>query len=134
MTQPIQSIRLSQLAGLISQTLKDAFAGKTFWVVADITNHSYKPKDDWHFFVLAEKQEGSNAIIAKAEAVAWKAGSVKIRDFERITGQPFKNDIHVLAKVTVDYNPLHGLKLTLIDIDINFTIGALAQQKQEILQ
>jgi len=83
--------------------------------------------------VLAEKQEGSNAIIAKAEAVAWKAGSVKIRDFERITGQPFKNDIQVLAKVAVDYNPLHGLKLTLVDIDINFTIGALEQQKQEIL-
>jgi len=39
--------------------------------------------------VLAEKQEGSNAIVAKIEVVAWKAGSLKIREFERITGQPF---------------------------------------------
>lgn len=129
----IQSIRLSELTGKISQTIKDAFADKTFWVVADITNHNYKQKDDWHFFTLAEKQDGSNSVIAKAETVAWKSGSSKIREFERVTGQKFKNDINVLVKVSVEYNPAHGLKLTLHDIDTNFTIGALEQQKQEIL-
>jgi len=29
---------------------------------------------------------------------------------------------------------MHGLKLTLVDVDPNFTIGALEQQKQEILR
>jgi exodeoxyribonuclease VII large subunit len=133
MPQPVQSIRLSQLTSHISQAIKDAFSNKTFWVVADITNHSYKSKDNWHFFVLAEKQEGSNAIVAKLEAVAWKEGSSRILEFERMTGQKFTNDIHVLVKVIVDYNSLHGLKLTLVDIDPNFTIGALEQQKQAIL-
>lgn len=130
----MQAIKLSELTGKIHQTIHQAFADQLFWVMADVTNHSFKAKESWHFFTLAEKQEGTHSILAKAETVAWKAGSIKIEHFEKITGQPFRNDIHVLVKVSVDYNSSFGLRLTLHDIDTNFTVGVLEQQKQAILQ
>lgn len=133
MPTPTDAIRLSELSAKINQSISDTFANKTFWVIADVTNHTYKAKDDWHFFILAEKHEGSSSIIAKIETVAWKHGSSRIRLFEATTGQKFTSGINVLVSVSVDYNALHGLKLTLLDIDPNFTIGALELQKQETL-
>ena len=104
-----------------------------FWIVADVTSHSYKAQDDRHFFVLAEKGEGTNALVAKVDAVAWKPAAEKIRAFEDATGQRFQNDIHVLVQVSVSYNATFGLKLSVHDIDINFTIGALEQEKRQVL-
>ena len=46
-------------------------------------------------------------------------------------GKQFNNGIHVLVRVTVEYHILHGLKLTLIDIDTSFTLGELEKQKKE---
>lgn len=130
----MQAIKLSELTGRIQETIREAFADQFFWVVADVTNHSYKAKEQWHFLVLAEKQDGSGFILARADAVAWKAGALQIAQFERVTGQPFKNDIRVLVKVSVEYNAAFGLRLTLHDIDPNYTIGALEQQKQATLR
>jgi exodeoxyribonuclease VII large subunit len=126
-------IRLSDLTRQIQDTLQSSFGGQSFWVVGEVTNHQYRPRDQWHFFTLAEKEESAHTIVAKAETVAWKVGSNRIAHFEQVTGQPLKDGIQVLVKVTVDYSPLYGLKLTLQDIDVNYTIGLLEQQRQAVL-
>ncbi len=131
---PPTPIRLSQLTALIGNTIKYAFDGELFWVVGDVTSHNHKENDDRHFFVLAEKGEGTNSLVAKVETVAWKEAAEKIRAFEAATGQRFQNGLHVLVAVSVSYSAAYGLKLTLHDIDINFTIGALEQEKQAILR
>ncbi|NSL85390.1 exodeoxyribonuclease VII large subunit [Chitinophaga sp. Mgbs1] len=128
-----ESIKLSALTGRIQQALNDAFAAQTYWVVADVTNHSYYAQKGYHYFDLVEKDSASSAIVAKVAAVAWGNGAVRIREFEVVTGQPFKNDIHVLVKVSVSYHQVHGLQISLLDIDTNFTVGMLEQQKQQTL-
>ncbi len=127
-------IRLSDLTRQIQDTLESSFGGQSFWVVGEVTNHQYRTKEQWHFFTLAEKEASAHTIVAKAETVAWKGGSSRIAHFERVTGQPFKDGIQVLVKVSVDYSPLYGLKLTLQDIDVNYTIGLLEQQRQAVLE
>ncbi len=131
---PAKSIRLSELTAIINATIQYAFEGSIFWVVADVTSHSFKPQDERHFFVLAEKGEGTNSLIAKIDAVAWKPAAAKIKNFENVTGQRFQSGIHVLIAVSVSYNGAYGLKLNMHDIDINFTIGALENEKQKILK
>jgi exodeoxyribonuclease VII large subunit len=61
----IQSIRLSDLTSIITHTLKETFENKTFWVIADITNHNYKSAEDRHFFTLAEKQKEQIQLLLK---------------------------------------------------------------------
>ncbi|WP_332699673.1 exodeoxyribonuclease VII large subunit, partial [Halalkalibacter lacteus] len=90
-----------------------AFAFRTFWVVAEVTNHSFYSQKGFHYFDLVEKADRGSQILARMPAVAWSGGNIRIREFERITGQPFRNDIQVLVKVSVDYHPVYGLKLTL---------------------
>lgn len=127
------SIKLSELTGQIQQTLNNAFASQTYWVVADVTNHSFYRQKGYHYFDLVEKDEQGGGIVAKVSAVAWGAGAERIKEFEIVTGQQFKNDIHVLVRVAVSYHQIHGLQIALLDIDTNFTVGLLEQQKQATL-
>lgn len=128
-----ETIKLSALTGRIQQALSNVFGEETFWVVADVTNHAFYAQKGYHYFDLVEKDTNSSAIVAKVAAVAWGNGSIRIREFEYVTGQQFKNDIHVLVKVSVNYHQVHGLQITLLDIDTSFTIGMLEQQKQQTL-
>ncbi len=112
--------------------MQQAFAGRSYWVKADITSHSYYPDKNIHYFDLVEKDERSG-IVARVAANAWGNGSRQIKAFELITGQPFRNNIHVLVEVTVSYHQVHGLQVTVQDVDISFTIGQLEKQKQQTL-
>lgn len=129
----INHIKLSELNKNIQKVIESNFNDKTIWIIADITNHSFKEKTNYHYFDFVEKAEDSNKLIAKISGKAWGAGSTKIKEFERITGQKFSNNINVLVSVKVNYHIEYGLSLDLQDIDTNFTIGVLEQQRQTTL-
>ncbi len=131
--RPDQYIRLSQLNDQIQDAITDRFKGHTYWVVADITNHSFKADKKIHYFELVEKSETSSAITAKIMGKSWGTGAVKILDFEITTGQRFTNNLHVLVQLSVDFHPLYGLSVNLLDIDSNFMLGILEQQRNATL-
>ena len=127
-------IRLSELNGRINAVINDAFSAATFWVIADITNHTYRAQKNYHNFELVEKDPNSSNIIARISGKAWGTGSDSITHFERITGQLFTNNINVLLHVAVQYHPVYGLQVNVLDIDPNFTLGMLEQQRQATLE
>ena len=104
-----------------------------FWIVADITEHSYKEETGYHYFEFVEKNVTTNLIVAKIKGAAWGNASKKIKDFEKSTGQRFTNNIHVLAKVSVNFHKVFGLSLELIEIDPSFTLGVIETKRQETL-
>jgi exodeoxyribonuclease VII large subunit len=128
--EAIQHIKLSDLNKNIQTVIERNFNNIVVWVIADITNHSFKEKTNYHYFDLVEKAPNSNELVAKISGKAWGTGSTKIRDFERITGQKFTNNINVLVRVKVNYHVVFGLSLDIQEIDPNFTIGVLEQQRQ----
>lgn len=110
------------------------FGGRTFWIIADITSYTYKAQTNYHYFELVEKDKASAKILAKVAGRAWGNAAVNISNFERVTGQQFKNDINVLIQVSVQYNPSFGLQLNLLDIDTSFTLGQFERQRKETLE
>jgi len=130
----MEPISLSELSQKIQRQISDGFGGHSYWVIGEITNHSFQHNKGFHFFDLVEKEEGSLSLKAKLSATAWSLGGQKIQEFEKLTGQIFKNDIRVLALVQVDFHPVYGLKLTLLDLDSRFTLGALEQERQKNLE
>ncbi|MBS1662960.1 MAG: exodeoxyribonuclease VII large subunit [Bacteroidetes bacterium] len=128
-----QPIRLSQLTSSISETLNRKFSSLSFWVIADVTSHTFRPDKNYHSLDLVEKDPASNALIAKIPAKAWGKGSTSITNFEILTGQRFTNNINVLVNVSIDYHPVYGLQLNINQIDSNFTLGMLEQQRQATL-
>jgi exodeoxyribonuclease VII large subunit len=130
----VPALQLSELSFQIEAALKDRFVGKYYWVVAEVTGHKFQPAKGFHYFDLVEKQPGSTGLKARISAVAWTGGGRQIAEFEKTTGQRFTDGLQVLIKVSVEFNAVYGLKLTLLDIDAGFTIGQLEQQKQATLQ
>ncbi|MGX5689322.1 exodeoxyribonuclease VII large subunit [Arcticibacter tournemirensis] len=126
-------IRLSDLAAEVLQVIEQSFASKSYWVIADVTNHTFKQQSNYHYFELVEKDAASNNVVVKFPARAWGTGSQKIAQFEKLTGQRFGNDINVLVNVSVEYHATYGLRLSVLGIDPNFTLGLLEQQRQETL-
>lgn len=72
-------IKLSELNSIISDTIRAQFSTVKYWVVADVTSHSYKADKKYHNFDLVEKDTNSNNIIAKIAGKAW--GRAKKRQF-----------------------------------------------------
>ena len=124
------SLRLSELASKIQGVLDSSFGDLTFWVVADLTNHSYKPQTNYHYFELVEKDAASSKILAKFHGKAWGNASINISNFEKVTGQKFTNSIQILVQVAVQFNSSYGLQLNLLDVDVNFTLGKFQQQRE----
>ncbi|KGO93641.1 exodeoxyribonuclease VII large subunit [Flavobacterium subsaxonicum] len=134
MSQFSNPIKLSQLSTLITDAIEVAFRNKSYWVIADVTNHSYKEAKNFHNFDLVEKDGNSHAIVAKIAGKAWGTSAVKIKDFENVTGQRFTNNIQVLILVSIEYHAQYGLSVTLLNIDPNFTLGLLEQQRKATLE
>ena len=129
----ISVLKLSDLAQQIRLAIDGVFGNATFWVIADISNHTYKGETNHHYFDLVEKEGSSSKIVAKIAGRAWGTAAVHIANFEKTTGQKFKNDINVLVQVSIQYHPAFGLQLNLLDIDINFTLGQFEQQRNATL-
>ena len=124
-------IPLSELAGLVRDVVEQALGRQTFWVIADVANHNQK--SGRHYFDLLEKDAAGVVIMAKIPTRAWAEGVQKILAFEKVTGQAFTTGLKILSLVSVVYNPVYGLQLTLLDIDPNFTLGVLERQRKETL-
>ena len=126
-----QRIRLSQLSLKIKEVLDNSFRAVSFWVMADITNHLFKSATNYHYFELVEKDTATNNILAKFSTKSWGSGAQKIKNFEEITGQKFSNNIQVLVNVIIEFHPMYGLQLQVMDIDPNFTLGMIEKQRRE---
>lgn len=127
-------LRLSDLTALIREHLQDRFAKESFWVVADVSDHKYYPQKKYHYFDLVEKDDTSGNLVSRVSAVAWQDGAMRIAQLEKDTGQRFAAGIRVLVRVRVEFNPLYGLKLIVMDVDSRFTLGELERKKQETIR
>jgi exodeoxyribonuclease VII large subunit len=131
---PVLPLKLSDLTRQIQQSIQDSFQGRQYWVIADVSNHTFKAETNYHYFELIEKEKSSSRILARIAAKAWGNAAVNLMNFEKATGQKFKSDIQVLVQVAVEYSPAFGLQLSLLDIDTNFTLGQFEQQRNATLQ
>ena len=127
-------MRLSELTSLIADTINRSFAERSYWVVAEVTDHTYKADKNYHFFSLVEKNPNTHEVLAKISGAAWGQGSLAIAEFKAITGQTFTNHLQVLVNVSVQFHAAYGLRLNLLEVDPNFTLGALARQRDETLR
>lgn len=134
-TQSLEKhIKLSDLTARIQRNIDDSFGTHAFWVVADVTNHTFKASHNYHYLELVEKEPLSSRIVAKVAARAWGNGASRIMNFETLTGQKFTNNVHVLVQVVVQYSPAFGLQLNVIDVNTSFTLGQFEKQRLATLE
>ncbi|MCU0374831.1 MAG: exodeoxyribonuclease VII large subunit [Chitinophagaceae bacterium] len=123
---------LSQLLGLVQETIETHFYGSAFWVQCEITDVKKYDTKNWCFCKLLEKK--GSQVIAEIAGVFWQQGYLHIRRFEQATGQRFESGIKINCLVQVKYHAVYGLKLEVQEIDLSYSLGQMELARQETIR
>lgn len=129
---PEFKLSLSEYLLKIQEVIRITFDDPV-WVKAEIRNLSIK---GGHYYLeLAEKEEGSDKVIASCKATIWKSAAQKmVLKFERESGIELSRDLNVLIKVKAKFDPQYGFSVNVEDIDSSFTLGDIARRYQQTLE
>ena len=123
---------LHTLNALVREAI-EAELSDEYWVEAELSE--CRESRGHCYMELVEKDELSNTPIAKASAKCWKQTWAMVQPyFMRTTGQPLKAGMKVLLKVYPQFHEAYGFSWIVTDIDPTFTLGDMAQRRQQIIQ
>lgn len=120
---------LLEVTKSIQKTIAERYKS-LFWVKAEMNKLNHYKHSGHCYPELVEKKEGK--IVAEIRSILWKS------DFERINAQfmkllkePLRDGITIYFQAAIGYDPLHGLSLRIVDIDVSFVLGELEKEKKE---
>lgn len=131
-SQPLSSLKLSQLLGYIKGVVQNAFNG-TYWVTAEVSNINYSPHNGHVYFDLVETEFGVKKAYIRGNLWAGVANKV-LPKFKNITGGNIAIGMELLLLVKVEMHPLYGFSLTIFDINPEYTLGHLERLRQETIK
>jgi exodeoxyribonuclease VII large subunit len=126
-------ITLSQLNTSIRDVIDNNFRSQTYDLIAEIGQVTIKQESRVAYLDLVEKGSKPAKFIARSQAQIWSKSFDEISTFEKITGQKLTNGITILMKVNVGFHVVYGLKINILSIDAQYTLGALAQAKENTI-
>ncbi len=122
---------LKQVAESIRKTIAERYS-RTYWVTAEM--HKLNQTRKGHCYPeLVQKEEES--IVVEMRGTIWKQNFDRIQQkFFEIVKEPLHDGMELLFHVKITYHPLYNIGLEIIDIDPNYTLGALQRERQETLE
>lgn len=119
---------LSALNQSLERFIRDNFALKNFWVLAEITK--VQEKNGHYYLDLADSKEGKR--VAEIAANMW------FNTFNRVNTQLngelpsiFKHGNKILINIRIEFHPIYGLKLNILDVDPSITYGEIEKLKKK---
>ncbi len=127
-----QIFTLTQVAKSIRTTLNKRY-GNAYWIKAELHKLNLYKHSGHCYPELVEKDGGK--ITAQLGATLWKNDFDKInQQFINILNEPLKDGIKILLYGRINFDPIHGLSLRILDIDPSFTLGDLEKDKQDCIK
>lgn len=126
-----QHFTLKQVAESIRKTIAERYS-RTYWVTAEM--HKLNQTRKGHCYPeLVQKEDES--IVVEMRGTIWKQNFERIQQkFFEIVKEPIHDGMELLFHVKITYHPIYNLGLEIIDIDPNYTLGALQRERQETLE
>ena len=118
---------LLELTQSIESVIKKTYT-KSYWVKAEIAKLNYYPKSGHCYPDLVEKEKG--VVRAQIRGTIWAGQFNDINTkFLNITKEPLSDGMTVLIRTSVNFHPVYGMVLQIIDIEPSFTLGEMAKEK-----
>ncbi|WP_069658596.1 exodeoxyribonuclease VII large subunit [Arcticibacter eurypsychrophilus] len=123
-------LSLQQFLLNIQGKLKYSFP-ESYWIKAELAGVRKVGKHV--YFELIQLSSGQK--VAQIRGTAFHAeGTQAISEFEMTTGQKFADGIKIGLRATVNYHPVYGLSLNLLELDAELTIGGIELQRKQTLE
>ncbi len=116
----MESVKLSYLLEHLKRVVAFNYQDP-LWVVAEIAQISLNKGN--YYISLVEKEEAQEQIKAKAEAVLWKSKYDARQAL--IYQQILKEGNKVLLKCQPEFHSIYGFKLSIVEVDPDYTAGLL---------
>ncbi len=117
----------------ITQSIQRAFQKwytGAFWIKAEMNKLNHYKYSGHCYPDLVERQEGK--VVAQMRSTLWATDYNRINNrFLEVLKEPLKDGINILFLAKVTFNPVHGLSLSILDIDPAYTLGDLEREKLE---
>lgn len=125
-----QFFTLKQVAQSLQKTIADRYKS-SYWVLAEVHKINLTKKGHCYPELVYKENE---LIVAQMRGTIWKTNFEKIQHkFSEKVKEPLRDGMQLLLLVNIVYHPLYDVGLDILDIDTNYTIGALHQERQETL-
>lgn len=124
-----QSITLSQMLGLVKEAVGMLF-DKGLWLTAEVLQVS----GGAHRYIELVEYDSDRKELAKTRGVVWKGSSGVLDKFQKCTGNPLSSGMKILFKAIPKFSEVHGLSLTVLDIDPTYTLGDMEARLNQIRQ
>lgn len=131
-----ESFSLYELQRIVSAAVEQALP-LPVWVSAEISELKVNSSGHCYLELVEREQSSGSGAVAKASAraVIWKNRVMQLFGaFEGGTGKRLAAGLKILVQVIVNFHPLYGLSLQIVDIDPAYTVGDLERQKQRTIE
>ncbi len=113
----------------IQSVLHKSYGNKIFWVRCELSRITLAQSGHC-YLELIDKNE--TTIVAQQRGIIWADQYTAISEkFKAVTNSGLSAGMKILLHCSVTLHPLHGLSLTITDIDPSFTLGEMARMKNE---
>jgi exodeoxyribonuclease VII large subunit len=124
--------KLSDIITEIDELIQNKYAGKTFWITAELSGVRKILAKRWCYIDFTEKNENGETTI---KGVCWARNYQNIELFESSTNTEFKTGIEITCKVSVSFYKTKGYpQLEVLEIDFAHAVGQLELEKQKTLK
>ena len=120
----------------LQQRVKEAVDGamkELLWVSGEISE--FKQNSNGHCYMeLVDYNSDHGVVAARARAVVWSRNAAMLLPyFKTLTGSELAAGMKILVKVQVQYTPLYGLSLNILDIEPTFTVGEAEINRRKVI-
>lgn len=99
--------------------------------MAELTSVSCKKG---HYYLELVEHTAEGQLLAKADAVIWKNNTGIVTEFEKATGEALSVGQSILFETRIAFSERYGLRLELLGLSSEYTLGDLLQQKKRVLK
>lgn len=122
---------LLEVTNSIRKTIQERYQ-TYFWVKAEMNKLNHYSYSGHCYPELVEKNGGR--VVAQIRASLWKEDFLRVNEnFIRTLNEPLRDGITILFSASIQFDPVHGLSLRIVDIDPVFSLGELEREKLETL-
>jgi len=130
--QPKKVFSLLQLLQSVSRMVSKTYEN-SYWIKAEITKINEYKYSGHCYPELVEKQNGK--IVAQVRAIIWsKTYQVIKKKFEDVTKEALKEGMTVVFLGKITFDPLHGIALSITDIDPAYTLGDMMRERNAAIE
>lgn len=120
----------------LQQRVKEAVDGamkELLWVSGEISE--FKQNSNGHCYMeLVDYNSDQGVVAARARAVVWSRNAAMLLPyFKTLTGSELAAGMKILVKVQIQYTPLYGLSLNILDIEPTFTVGEAEINRRKVI-